>query len=302
MNFRDQIRTIATGKQKMLEIGPSYNPIIPKRDGYNTFVIDHISRDELVKKYAAYGVNVSSIEDVDFISTSIKQLPESEKNFDLIVASHVIEHTTDFIEFINSCADRLSNDGQLALIVPDKRFCFDFFRPLTSPGEVLNASISKQTRHLGGLFDHYAYFCNANGQIAWPHLMSLGDLSLTHTIIQTKDAYTEGCLSTNYIDAHEWVFTPNSFRHLVNELRMTNFLHLGIHSIDIKEFEFLVIMSKEAPPEKMERIDLLRLIYLEQLARPKKSSHSLAGKVLNRLKQILANLKRSIFRKPSGLT
>lgn len=34
-----------------IEIGPSYNTLAPKKEGFNVQTIDHISRDELREKY-----------------------------------------------------------------------------------------------------------------------------------------------------------------------------------------------------------------------------------------------------------
>ena len=57
-----------TKDARLVEVGPSFNPLAPKRDGWNTFVIDHASRDDLVAKYTAHeGVDTSRIEAVDFV-------------------------------------------------------------------------------------------------------------------------------------------------------------------------------------------------------------------------------------------
>ena len=51
-----------------LEIGPSFNPIAPKKAGFNVEVLDHATKEELVEKYKSHnGVNVENIEQVDFV-------------------------------------------------------------------------------------------------------------------------------------------------------------------------------------------------------------------------------------------
>lgn len=53
-----------------LEIGPSHNPIAPKREGYNVHILDHLDQKALREKYAdhgQYGVIVDNIEEVDFV-------------------------------------------------------------------------------------------------------------------------------------------------------------------------------------------------------------------------------------------
>ena len=53
---------------KILEVGPSYRPIAPKSDGWNTKILDHTTRDGLVAKYTGHpGVDIGRIEEVDFI-------------------------------------------------------------------------------------------------------------------------------------------------------------------------------------------------------------------------------------------
>jgi hypothetical protein len=39
---------------RILEIGPSFNPIAPKSQGWNSASLDHMSREGLVKKYRGY--------------------------------------------------------------------------------------------------------------------------------------------------------------------------------------------------------------------------------------------------------
>ena len=50
-----------------IEIGPSHNPIAPKKNGYKVDIIDHMSREDLIAKYKEHGVNPDNIEDVDSV-------------------------------------------------------------------------------------------------------------------------------------------------------------------------------------------------------------------------------------------
>lgn len=50
-----------------LEIGPSHNPIAPKKQGYTVHILDHASADELRTKYKGHDVNLENIEEVDFV-------------------------------------------------------------------------------------------------------------------------------------------------------------------------------------------------------------------------------------------
>ena len=55
---------------RIIEIGPSFNPLAPKSEGWNSFSIDHLTREGLVAKYTGHpGVDVGRIEPVDFVWT-----------------------------------------------------------------------------------------------------------------------------------------------------------------------------------------------------------------------------------------
>jgi 2-polyprenyl-3-methyl-5-hydroxy-6-metoxy-1,4-benzoquinol methylase len=110
-----------------LEIGPSYNPFFPKRDGYNVKTLDHASGETLRQKYGCDpAVEVSKIEDVDFVWNG-QQYAEliGEEKFDWVFAAHLIEHVPDLIAFINDSATIMKEKGMLALAIPDKRYTFD---------------------------------------------------------------------------------------------------------------------------------------------------------------------------------
>jgi hypothetical protein len=87
--------------------------------------------------------------------------------FDFIVASHVIEHTTDMLGWLRDCSALLKADGKLVLFVPDCMYCFDLLRPLSSTGQILQAFIEKRVRHPPGVgFDHLAYIVTREGHCA----------------------------------------------------------------------------------------------------------------------------------------
>ena len=88
------------------EIGPGFNPLVPKSQGYRVETLEHATREDLVAKYAnAPGVDVSRIEVVDHVCTgaSVFDAVGKTARYDYIVASHVIEHSTDMLGFLKDC-------------------------------------------------------------------------------------------------------------------------------------------------------------------------------------------------------
>jgi hypothetical protein len=218
---------------RIIEIGPSYNPIAPKADGWNTTTVDHGSRAELIAKYGKNpNVKVERIEEVDCVWNNgplIDAVPRQHHGmFDLLIASHVIEHTTDLLGFLDAAQTLLSPSGIVALAVPDKRYCFDYFRPWTTTGQILQAHATVRSRHTRRIiFDHVAYTVRAkhgNGADwsgAWGQAL-VRELEFLHApaLDSAKARFAEVSEdpASPYVDSHAWQFTPASFELIILEL------------------------------------------------------------------------------------
>ncbi len=208
---------------RIIEIGPSFNPIAPKSQGWNSASIDHLDREGLASKYEAHpGVDVSRIEPVDFVWTrgllSDAVPSEQHGSFDVFLASHVIEHTPDLIAFLDAAQTLLKEDGVVVLAIPDKRYCFDYFQPPTTTGQVLEAHARHRQRHSGERgFDHFAYAVTNGGEESWGQRPSQG-IRLIHALDQAAQIYAWLESSADYHDLHAWHFVPPSFELLLLEL------------------------------------------------------------------------------------
>jgi predicted SAM-dependent methyltransferase len=251
-----------------LEIGPSHNPIAPKKKGFNVHILDHASASELRKKYQGHGVNLENIEEVDFVwhGEPLHELIGKTSCYDWIIASHVIEHIPDLISYLQQCEALLKPAGILSLVIPDKRYCFDYFSSSSSTGNVLDAYAEKRLRPSHGqIFDHIANASKRNGNIAWSSDEIGGADELVHTFSEAQAHWARSVSTTEYIDVHCWRFTPASFRLLVSDL-----LNLGLINLEIKEefdttgCEFFVSLCKKGDaPMKFDRLALLQTRKLE---------------------------------------
>ena len=147
-------------------------------------------------------------------------LIDERGTFDACIASHVIEHTPDLISFLNSMEVLLKENGVVALAVPDKRYCFDYFRPLTTTGQVLHAHMEARSRHAPPLaFDFAAYMCRE----WWQHSLgaaSLEGAALLHSLDMARGLSQQVQDSEDYVDVHAWCFVPASFELILFELAM----------------------------------------------------------------------------------
>jgi 2-polyprenyl-3-methyl-5-hydroxy-6-metoxy-1,4-benzoquinol methylase len=249
-----------------IEIGPSHNPIAPKRDGYRVDIIDHLNRDQLIEKYTEHNVCLENIEHVDYVwnGESYAELTGNQKFYDWVIASHVIEHTTDLIGFLNDCDNVLKDDGVISLIVPDQRYCFDHFRPTTGLAKIIDAHYLKNSIHSPGTAaEYFLNVVSKNGQIAWAEKFE-GEYSLVHSLKDARTAIDSILNQKVYLDLHAWCFTPYSFRLIIDDL-----FHLGFISLREVSFftttgcEFYITLGRKGEGPNLDRLELLKVIESE---------------------------------------
>lgn len=228
-----------------LEIGPSHRPIAPKRRGFNVRILDHLDASGLRAKYANHGVDTSVIEEVDYIwrGEPLEQLVDGVR-FEWIVASHVIEHVPDLIGFLNSCERILARGGILSLAVPDKRYCFDCERENSSLARVIDAGLTRPVTHSPGTAaEHLLKVRRKGGLIAWND----GHQGVLEPVHGPQDAVRAMMLAKDgvYQDLHAWVFTDESFRQLIRDLRDLRLINLQEHFFTSTQgCEFFVTLAK----------------------------------------------------------
>jgi len=260
-------------EDRLIEIGPSFNPVAAKMAGWKTVVVDHGSRADLVAKYrTAPEVDTTHIEDVDVVwrgGPLERGFPPGDAGtFSALIASHVLEHVPDPIAFFKSAATLLHpSRGSIRLALPDKRLCFDVFRPAATTGRVLAAHRGDGSRHTyADLFDHVAYLARLAGRGAWAR-EPLKGLSLDHTLEQARgNADLGAAAGSGYVDCHAWQFTPASFELLIVELGALGEIDWRIDWLEPQPaMEFLVSLSR---PRKvfatLEDLQACRLVLLRQ--------------------------------------
>ena len=153
-----------------LEIGGSINPLLRPGTGVDFKTLDHLSRDDLISKYKSNpDVDLTAISHVDYVWSGepFSQLVGAQK-FDWIVASHVIEHVPDVVGFLINCQSILTDNGVLSLVVPDKRYQFDCFRPTTGLAWILDAHLRQEIRPSpGAVIEFGLYGARRDGQHVW---------------------------------------------------------------------------------------------------------------------------------------
>jgi SAM-dependent methyltransferase len=252
-----------------LEIGPGYNPLVPKAKGYRVETADYTDQAGLRHKYTnTPNVEIDRIEHVDHVLDGTRSMADSiaqEAAFDYIVASHVIEHTPDMLDFLKSCERLLRPTGLLLLAVPDKRFCFDIFQPLTGTGAVLQAHLDRRKAPSpGAIFDDIAYNAVRRGEIGWGP-QDPRPLSFFNGLPHAAASFYGAQRATDYVDVHIWRFVPSSFRLIMRDLHDMGELGLSErHFYDTIRNEFFMVMSMSAPGCPVDRLSLAKRSMAEQ--------------------------------------
>jgi SAM-dependent methyltransferase len=241
------------GTGRGLEIGPLHRPIV-LRDRAEVAYVDVWDQAGVRAHYADKPTVIAAdIPEIDYFLTksdgSMVTLPEAAgagAPFDWVFASHVIEHVPDVITWLEHIAELVADDGALVLAVPDKRFCFDAHRPVTTVGQLLAAREAGDTvPSPRAVFDYFSSFVEVDSAPLWrgespPRRTDLAALELAVTMAESARA-------GEYVDCHAWLFTPDTFLDQLRDLR-----RLGVSSWYVEQqrstlpndLEFLVRLRR----------------------------------------------------------
>jgi SAM-dependent methyltransferase len=249
-----------------VEIGPSHAPIASKKNGYTVDIIDHMSREDLLTKYQDHNVNLDNIEEVDYVwrGQTYAELTGKPKHYDWIIASHVIEHTPDLIDFLLNCDAILKDEGVLSLVVPDKRYCFDHFRPITGIASIIDKHFLANKIHSAGtVAEYFLNVVSKEGEIGW-HAHTDGTFKLVHTTDDARNGMQAVREQQAYIDVHAWCFVPHSFRLLIHDLYglgLISFKEVSFQATD--GYEFYITLSRQGAGIDKTRLEMLSCIEAE---------------------------------------
>lgn len=216
-----QVLRSISKSDKGIEIGPWFAPLAPKREGFNCLTLDVFDgatlRDKARGDPNIPQAQVPLIEEVDLLGTSteIAQLVASKEalgSFDYVVSSHNFEHLPNPIKFLRGCGEVLKLGGLVTMAIPDRRTCFDHFRPNSRLSEWIEADLENRKQPtLAQQFDHASlHALDRGGSFKWEAVKNL------------KESYEDwlarkSLADTPYRDTHCWTFTPLSFEDLITE-------------------------------------------------------------------------------------
>lgn len=245
-----------------VELGPLNRPLIRREDG-EVLYADHRSTEDLRAKYAGHdlviGPKAQPIVEVDLVleHQSLAQALGDRAPVDYIVASHVIEHIPDPIGWLTELAGVLREDGVIFLVVPDKRFTFDFRRAPSTTGDLVAHHIAAaKLASPAQIFEYVARVTEVDPAAVWAGRerdpRPIFDGQLVQALGDARHVAQHG----TYYDAHCTAYTPVSFLRVFREVIELDLIPFEIARIDPTErntIEFYVTLRKRADASPAER-------------------------------------------------
>lgn len=211
---------------KGLEISPAYNPIFPK-GMENVGFFGLCSSNELRTEATIQSDKDAVPDKINYISP-MGDLSIIKEKFDCIYSAHVIEHQPNFVKHLQQVESLLTTDGVYLLVVPDKRYCFDYYRPITILSDVLEDYYEDRKFH--SLRTHLLEYLETHND---PKKHWMGDhgemLSLTLERYKSiVDLYSSSMAHHEYINKHSCRFTPESFCNIIHDLHKLKMIKLEV--------------------------------------------------------------------------
>jgi len=250
-----------------VEIGPFFNPIVAKKDGWNTLVVDFTDTERLraaAESHSSPDIRrmAANVEEVEVVwrGEPLDELirARTDRPLDYLVASHAIQYLPNLLGFLQATERVMANGGVMSLAIPDMRYTFDFFFAPSTLGQVLAAYRQSRRTHVPEqVFDAIARNASSDGAACWiPG--TANNVSIRPSLYHAWNVYQEDVKALEYRDCHAWYFTPSSF-----ELLLLECWQLGLTGFVIKTLtpataicfgsEFLVQMERRRRPTEAER-------------------------------------------------
>ena len=114
----------------------------------------------------------------------------------------------------------------------------------------------------GSVLEFYLDVVTKGDSISWD-ASHTGSFRQRHTLDEARE-HAAIAAAGEYVDLHNWVFTPNHLRLLLVDLRTLGFI--GLREVAFHETvgpEFYLALSPDGPGPGLSRADLVRLAALE---------------------------------------
>lgn len=255
-NLRKTILNDVDKSKRFLEIGPLCSPLLNDVNSY--FTCDIKNTEEVKSRYHNDPTrDIKKVISIDFVmEDSYEKTFENFPLFDYVINSHVFEHIPNPIFFLQDISKILSEKGKLIMIMPDKRYCYDYYRECSSFAEMYNVWEKLNKYDIDGeekevlypqILDSFSQQCMLNN----PKKFWKSKEYLNIKIGDVKGALKNyNSFKSNEInfDRHFWCFSDFSFLKIIYNLTKYQLLPFKIKEFfPTREntFAFGIILEKD---------------------------------------------------------
>jgi SAM-dependent methyltransferase len=232
-----------------VEIGALSRPFIRREKG-KVIYVDYTDSATLRETYKNDPfVDTDQIVDVDGIwgENTLRNAIRGQY-VDYVVASHVIEHVPDLITWLREISSILKPQGEVRLIVPDRRFTFDCAREDTRLSDVmLSYLVQARIPQPHSLIDYALNVVKVGGRDIWTGRTTRERAEKCHHWQEALRLGRDAMENGTYHDTHCWTFTPISFARLMRDLSDTGLIDFaceGFHDTIYNGGEFFVSLRR----------------------------------------------------------
>ena len=224
---RETLAALIPDDRLVLEIGPYARPFVT---GEHVRYADVFSTEELQARAGSHDFRPEDCPTIHYNlqKMSLRDIPE---RFGAAFSSHCIEHQPDLIAHLNDVAAVLEPGARYIVVAPDKRYCFDHFRSASTTIGVVAAYIDgRRTNSTETILSQLTLIAHNdsarhwNGEHGQPPIHD-SDATWHHAI---KSLQSRG---PDYIDAHAWQFTAETFAGICGDLERLGLINLSVEAV-----------------------------------------------------------------------
>lgn len=244
---RTFVTSVLGSDLRILEFGPLDNPTFHADMGDRVEYLDYFSADELRASSADNPRRKASrIVPVHHVVKSKHFARTLDGQFDLLVANHVLEHVPDPIAWLREAQSVLADGGWLFMALPDRRWTFDYHRPVTVASSMVRAHDEDLDKPSSWqVLEATYYWTKVDSTALWdgadpPPFAPRMTLDRARAVADER--------SQTYADVHCWVFTMDSFQRCIADLHQGGLVDFVVdlarepaHGTN----EFYVVLRKE---------------------------------------------------------
>jgi SAM-dependent methyltransferase len=230
------IKSLPVHEGKGLEIAPLFKPIL-KRPKYDIDYTDYMSTEELRERDKSHP-GITDLVDIDFVWAPGKRLKDCAEGrmYDYVISSHVWEHVPNPIGWMEQVLEVCRPGAIVSLALPTKHNPIDYIRREVDISEWVGSYIENRSNPSAKqVFDclyHARKVTKPCNKIAYTP-EEFAALPRSYTVAEAMSFANRAHTQNIYTDVHCSVFMPESFPHLMAQLKELELINAELIDVSI---------------------------------------------------------------------